>query len=295
MVDSRPGAPAPVEPGRQPARPDLRVHPDDTGTQRPAAEPPKPDPLLPLAPSQLAVSAVAAAVTALLLSGLRVERLGQSWLGAMAAAAVTSIVATVLQTRGRLHWLRLSGGAALAFALAVTGISLPELGLQRALTNQSRRATFVPPQLAPPTTATPTTTTTATTTTTTGPTTTTEPLPGPHIAIDATTPVTCPGTPVGQVGACPAVTIRSTGSQPLVVSSFELVQPAAGEFEVVDGSGCVGRTLGLDETCTVQLTFRPSLAGPRSARLVVHQNLPSPDAGTSVELIGQGTDGPTTP
>jgi hypothetical protein len=281
MVDSRPGAPAPVDGGRQPARPDRRAYPDDTGTRRPAPEPPKHDSLLPLAPSQLAVSAVAAAVTALLLSGLRVERLGQSWLGAMAAAAVTSIVATVLQTRGRLHWLRLSGGATLAFALAVTGISLPELGLQRALTNQSRPATFVPPQLAPTTTATPTTSTTSTTTT--------EPLPGPHIAIDATSPVACPGTPVGQVVTCPAVTIRSTGSEPLVVTSFELVQPAAGEFEVVDGSGCVGRTLGLDETCTVQLTFRPSLAGPRSARLVVHQNLPSPDTGTPVELIGQGT------
>ena len=31
------------------------------------------------------------------------------------------------------------------------------------------------------------------------------------------------------------------------------------------------------------------------ARLVVHQNLPSPDTGTPIELIGQGIDGPTTP
>ena len=222
MVDRPPRAPASVERGRQPARADLHVHPDDTGTRRPAPEPPKPDPL---APPQLTVSAVAAAVTALLLSGLRVERLGKSWVGAMAVAAVTSIVATVVQTRGRGHWLRLSGAAALAFALAVTGISLPELGLQRALTNQNRPATFVPPQLAP--TITPTTTTTSTTTTT-GPTTTTEPLPGPHIG--AISPVACPSTLVGQPGACPAVTIKSTGSEPLVVRSFELVQPAAGEF-----------------------------------------------------------------
>jgi hypothetical protein len=172
----------------------------------------------------------------------------------------------------------------------VTGISLPELGLQRALTNQGRPATFVPPQLAPTTTATPTTSTA--TTTTTGPTTTTEPLPGPHIAIEPANTVACPGTLVDQPVACPAVTIRSTGSEPLVVRSFELVQPAAGEFEVLDDSGCVGRTLGLDETCTAELTFRPSLAGPRSAKLVVHQNLPSPDTGTPVELIGQGTGGP---
>jgi hypothetical protein len=294
MADSPTGAPAPVERGRQPTRADLRVQAAGNGAPRPAPEPRKADSLLPLAPSQLAVSAVAAAVTALLLSGLRVERLGQSWLGSMAAAALTSIVATVLQTRGRGHWLRLTGGAALAFALAVTGISLPELGLQRALTNQNRPATFVPPQLTPPTTTAPTTTTVPTTTTTGPTTTTTEPLPGPHIAIDPANPVACPDTAVRQATTCPVVTVRSTGSESLVVRSFNLVASAIGEFEVA-GSDCPGRPLALDETCTIQVTFRPRLAGPRSARLVVHQNLPSPDTGTPIELIGQGIDGPTTP
>jgi hypothetical protein len=291
MADSPHRAPTPVERGRQPARADMSPHPDANGAPRPTPDPPKPDPQRPLTTSQLAVSAVAAAVSALLLSGLRVERLGNSWVGSMAAAAVTSVVATVLQTRGRGHWLRLTGGAALAFALAVTGISLPELGLERALTNQNRPATFVPPQLAPATTTAPTTTST----TTTGPTTTTEPPPGPHLAVDPANPVVCPATPVGQAGVCPPVTVRSTGSEPLVVTSFELLQPAPGEFEVVAGSGCEGRTLALDETCSVRVIFRPRLAGPRSASLVVHQNLPSPDTGTPVELIGQGTEGPAIP
>src|SRR6266545_5003310 len=159
---------------------------------------------LPLAPAQLAWSTVAAAVTALVLSGLHVDRLGQSWLGAMGAAALASVVATVIQTRGRGQWWRLVGGAGLAFALAVTGISLPELGLHRALTNSNRPATFVPPELTPSTTAT---------------TTTTEPLSGPHISTNPERTDLCPDTVVGGQGTeCPVVTIRSTGSESLLVT-----------------------------------------------------------------------------
>jgi FHA domain len=275
---------------------------EDTPALRPAAPAPgrqTADSLLPLAPTQLAVSAVAAAVTALLLSGLQVERLGQSWLGSIGAAALTSVVATLLQTRGRGHLWRLAGGAGLALALAVGGISLPELGLHRALTNRDRPATFVPPRLTPSATTEPPATTGPTTTT--GPPVTTEPPAGPHISVDPTS-VVCPAAAVGQAATCPVVTIRSIGSDPLLVRSFEIVGPAAGDFQVVaDGNGtspaavsCLARPLAHDETCTVAVTFGPTQAGLRSGRLIVHQNLPRPDTGTPVDLTGQGVDGPTT-
>jgi hypothetical protein len=247
---------------------------------------------LPVAPTQLAFSAVAAAVTALVVAGLPVDELGTSWPGAMGAAALTSVVTTVLQTRGRGQWWRLAGGAALAFSLAVTGVSLPELGIHRSLTNPDRPATFVPPRL----------TASATSTTTT-----TEPPQGPHIAVDPNSDV-CPDTVVGQGAVCPVVTIRSTGSASLLVRSFEIVGPAAGDFEVVPdvtgtsvtatslaGGNCLGRPLARDETCSVAVTFRPSQAGLRSATLIVHQNLPSPDTGTPVDLVGQGITEPTEP
>ena len=247
-------------------------------------------PPLPLAPAQLAWSTVAAAVTALVLSGLHVDRLGQSWLGAMGAAALASVVATVIQTRGRGQWWRLVGGAGLAFALAVTGISLPELGLHRSLTNSNRPATFVPPELTPSTTAT---------------TTTTEPLSGPHISTNPERTDLCPDTVVGGQGTeCPVVTIRSTGSESLLVTSFEIVGPAADEFTTVTGTNvtgttiagmnCVGRPLARDDVCAVQVTFRPRQAGLRSATLIVHQNLPKPDTGTPVDLIGHGVGEPIT-
>jgi hypothetical protein len=255
----------------------------------------------PLTPAQLALSAAAAAVTALVTSGLHVDRLGQSWLGSMGAAALTSVVATVIQTRGRGHWWRLTGGAALAFALAVTSVSLPELGLHRALTNPNRPATFVPPQLTPSTTTT---------------TTTTEPPAGPHLSVDPN-PDACPDTAVDQATTCPVVTITSTGSASLLVRSFEIVGPAADEFQVVPeatsttatsttvtgttatsttvtGTNCLGRPLPRNEVCTVEVTFQPKQAGLRSATLIVHQNLPAPDTGTPVDLIGHGVSEPTT-
>src|SRR6266545_3580369 len=247
-----------------------------------------------LAPVQLAWSTVAAAVAALVLSGLHVDRLSQSWLGSMGAAALTSVVATVIQTRGRGQWWRLTGGAGLAFALAVTGVSLPELGLHRALTNSNRPATFVPPQLAPSITTTTTTTTT------------TEPLSGPHLSVDPN-PDTCPDTAVDQTVTCPVATITSTGSASLLVRSFEIVGPAAGEFQVVPdvtatdvtgttaaGTSCLEKPLARDESCSVMVTFQPRQAGLRSATLIVHQNLPPPDTGTPVALSGHGVSEPTT-
>ncbi len=212
----------------------------------------------------------------------------------MGAAALTSVVATVIQTRGRGQWWRLTGGAGLAFALAVTGVSLPELGLHRALTNSNRPATFVPPQLAPSITTTTTTTTT------------TEPLSGPHLSVDPN-PDTCPDTAVDQTVTCPVATITSTGSASLLVRSFEIVGPAAGEFQVVPdvtatdvtgttaaGTSCLEKPLARDESCSVMVTFQPRQAGLRSATLIVHQNLPPPDTGTPVALSGHGVSEPTT-
>src|ERR687888_449091 len=196
------------------------------------------------------------------------------------ARAATGTRAAV-QTRGRGQWWRLAGGAGLAFALAVTGVSLPELGLHRALTSPDRPATFVPPKLTPSTT--------------------TEPPPGPRISVEPN-PNVCPDLAPGRSAACPVLTIRSSGAAALLVRSFELVGPAAGEFRVgTDATGtsggdlsCLGRPLAPGDACSVQVSFQPTQSGLRSATLVVHQNLPRPDTDTPVDLIGHGIGEPTT-
>jgi hypothetical protein len=93
---------------------------------------PKKADVSPLTPVRLAVSATAASVAALVLSSLQVAQLG-----AAAGAALTTVVTTFLQTHGRSQWLRVAAGAGLAFALAVTGITLPELALGRSLTDRT--------------------------------------------------------------------------------------------------------------------------------------------------------------
>ncbi len=90
------------------------------------------------------------------------------------------------------------------------------------------------------------------------------------------------------------VTITSTGSTPLVITRLELVDQATAEFQAVADSSCIARPLALDETCTVDVTFQPTQAGSRSARLIIHQNLPPPDTGTPVELVGDAVDAPAT-
>jgi len=112
----------------------------------PATLPPTPKPTAdasPLTPMQLALSAAAASLTALLLSRLNVGQLGTT-----VGAGLTTVVTTFLQTRGRKQWLRVATGAGLALALAVTGVTLPELAFGSA----NRPLTFVPPKLDPRTT-----------------------------------------------------------------------------------------------------------------------------------------------
>jgi hypothetical protein len=54
------------------------------------------------------------------------------------------------------------------------------------------------------------------------------------------------------------------------------------------GNECVGKGLDPGDTCEMQVLFQPTMAGQRTATLVIHQNLPPPDRGTQVRLAGHG-------
>ncbi len=235
----------------------------------PSADADKADPS-PLSPARLVLSAVAASVTALVLSSVHVDQLG-----ATAGAALTTLVTTVLQTRGRRQWLRVAGGAGVALALTVTGITLPEFALGRALTDPDRPATFVPSELTPRT----------------QPAVRPPPRALPDLRLDPAA-VSCEATTVGQDVLCPPVTVVSTGTAPLRVTSLEVTGPP-GEFQA-DGTACLGRRLNPGDTCTIEVLFTPAMVGSRSATLIIHQNLPKPDTGTMVPLTGDGLSEPTT-
>jgi FHA domain len=249
-----------------------RSRTDDTPPLQPPARPaPSRADGSPLSPVRLALSAAAASVTALVLSSLHVDQLG-----ATAGAALTTVVTTILQTHGRFQWLRIAAGAALALALAVAGITLPEVALGRSLTDPDRPATFVPAELtAQPSRVEPT-----------------EPRAQPDL-LPAPDSVSCDGTAVGQDLLCSPITVQSTGSAPLRITSLELIGPAANDFQV-DGTACLGRRLQRGEACTIGVLFQPTEAGPRLATLIVHQNLPKPDTGTQIALVGEGLGEPIT-
>lgn len=199
-------------------------------------------------------------MAALLLSRLNVDQLGTT-----VGAGLTTVVTTFLQTRGPKQWLRIATGAGLAFALAVIGVTLPEI----AFGSQNRPLTFVPPKLDPRSTVADTTAD-----------------GNPGISIDPN-PVDCGSAPITQEVSC-STEITSIGGAALKVTRIdEPTGPASGEFRVT-GSDCRQEPLAPGEHCTVQLAFQPVQAGPRSASLVVHQNLPKPDRGTHVDLTGEG-------
>lgn len=92
------------------------------------------------------------------------------------------------------------------------------------------------------------------------------------------------------------VTIKSTGVAKLHITSVNVTGTNRGDF--IPGAECVGRWLEPAESsdqmdsCTMTVQFEPSAGGERRATLVIHQNLPKPDTGTAVELVGNGNGGP---
>ena len=64
--------------------------------------------------------------------------------------------------------------------------------------------------------------------------------------------------------------------------------------DFIPSQDCVGASLDPSQTCDLKVSFQPTAAGPRQATLVIHQNLPWPDHGTTITLTGTGS-GDTTP
>lgn len=96
-----------------------------------------------------------------------------------------------------------------------------------------------------------------------------------------------PEQAVSTVGSAQKVTVTNTGSNPLRIGAAYTAsedETAATDF-LVAGNTCSGKTLGLDQSCTVQVRFAPSRPSTTStARLVVESDVP--DGSDSVALSG---------
>jgi hypothetical protein len=111
---------------------------------------------------------------------------------------------------------------------------------------------------------------------------------GPALQIQPSGPLDCGTAAVGAAAACPQpVTITSAGTDVLHITSIVMTGSDTGDF--VPGQDCVGASLDPSQTCDLKVTFQPTAAGPRQATLVIHQNLPWPDRGTTITLTGTGS------
>lgn len=119
--------------------------------------------------------------------------------------------------------------------------------------------------------------------------------PAAHAASTAAlTPATAYDAGNRQIGGGPGTartyTVRSTGTDPLAVSSVALTSADAGQFAITADT-CSARgaadPLAQNQTCTVAVAFAPTVTGARSTTLAIATNGP---ALTSAAITGTGRD-----
>ena len=111
----------------------------------------------------------------------------------------------------------------------------------------------------------------------------------PAIELDPPRTLDCGSADVGTQATC-QIMIKSTGIKPLQITGVEVTGANSGDFTA--GDECKD-PLDPGQSCAMNIQFQPSGSGERNATLVIHQNLPPPDHGTPLQLVGTGTG--TTP
>jgi hypothetical protein len=215
--------------------------------------------------------------------------------GTLAGAAVGPVISTTFATKrtGERGGIRnaiviiLSVGALL---ITVTGFTFADHVAGKSIlpSPDPRAGTFFPANVSQP--STPSTTPSESTTPSDGP-----KSKGLAIQIQPVGPLDCGTAAVGAAAACPQpITITSAGTDVLRIRSIVMTGTDTQDF--IPSQDCVGASLDPSQTCDLKVSFQPTAAGPRQATLVIHQNLPWPDHGTTITLTGTGTgSGDTTP
>jgi Abnormal spindle-like microcephaly-assoc'd, ASPM-SPD-2-Hydin/Putative Ig domain len=94
---------------------------------------------------------------------------------------------------------------------------------------------------------------------------------------------------IGTTSAAQSVTVANTGDAPLFINSAAV--PNTLDFTVVS-DGCSGLTLAAGTSCTMSITFSPTLTGTRTAALTVTDNAPGSPQTAPLTGTGTGTNPP---
>jgi len=106
----------------------------------------------------------------------------------------------------------------------------------------------------------------------------------PGVSLSPFSTIDFPATGVGITTAAQTVTLTNNGGVPLLVQSIVI----RGDFVIVPGSNTCGSSVAVSAACTMQVTFTPTVGGPRSGALTVTDNAAS--SPQTLTLTGSGVD-----
>ncbi|RSZ61134.1 choice-of-anchor D domain-containing protein [Massilia atriviolacea] len=98
------------------------------------------------------------------------------------------------------------------------------------------------------------------------------------------------GTLLGQTGSALAATLANTGTSALTIDTIGVTGAAAADFSIAGGTCAPGGAVAAGANCTVLVSFKPSVAGARSATLAVAHN--GTGGTSSVALSGTASASP---
>jgi Ca2+-binding RTX toxin-like protein len=101
----------------------------------------------------------------------------------------------------------------------------------------------------------------------------------------AATGLTLPNTTVNTTSASSNVTVRNSGTGPLLVTGLSLGGTNPGDFTIT-GTTCLAASVAAGGTCTVSVAFKPTATGARSATLLIADN--AAGSPQSIPLRGTG-------
>jgi hypothetical protein len=99
---------------------------------------------------------------------------------------------------------------------------------------------------------------------------------------------TFPDQPSGTRSASKPIVIKNVGSDTLTIGDIAIGGTNPADFDEIDS--CVGLTLPINGTCTVQVNFAPTISGTLRATLDVTDNAPVAGTVHRVALAGRGLD-----
>ncbi|MGC1903439.1 MAG: kelch repeat-containing protein [Candidatus Acidiferrum sp.] len=113
----------------------------------------------------------------------------------------------------------------------------------------------------------------------------------PVVSLSATS-VVFGDQPLGTTSATQTVILQNAGSANLSIQAVALAGPNGGDFAIGNGSSCTnGASLGVNSTCTIQITFTPTGSGTRNATVSIIDN--AADSPESILLSGTTAPAPS--